>query len=74
MGTLFESIQAAQESSAEARAAFQAEPIRQIELRDTEMGLIALAISRMANSEGWECLSSYDRVALAELERRVASW
>lgn len=74
MGILSDAIRANSESLAMDLAAFQAEPVRQIELRETEMGLISLAISTMANSKGWECLSGYDRVALAELERRVALW
>lgn len=74
MGTLSDAIQANQESVAELLSAFQAEPIRPIDLRDTEMGLIALAIDTLANSKGLECLSGFDRVALAELEKRVARW
>lgn len=53
--------------------AFQAETIRNIELRDTEMGLISMAISIMANSK-IECLSQYDCEALKLLEQRVARW
>ena len=53
--------------------AFQAETIRNIELRDTEMGLISMAISIMANSR-IECLSQYDYEALKLLEQRVARW
>lgn len=73
MGTLSDAIRT-QEPVAEYLAAFQAEPVRQIDLRDTEMGLIALAISTLANSKGLECLNGFDRVALAELEKRVARW
>jgi hypothetical protein len=53
--------------------AFQAEPVRQIELRDTEMGLISMAISMMANGKVG-CLSQYDFEALKALEQRVARW
>jgi hypothetical protein len=52
---------------------FRAEPIRLIELRDTEMGLIALAISQLANSQN-QPLSQYDIEVLKELEKRVAIW
>jgi hypothetical protein len=53
--------------------AFKAEPIRQIELRDTEMGLISLAISQLANGSSGS-LSQYDLEALKALEQRVAHW
>ena len=53
--------------------AFKAEPIRQIELRDTEMGLISLAISQLANGSSGS-LSQYDVEALKALEQRVARW
>jgi hypothetical protein len=53
--------------------AFKAEPIRQIELRDTEMGLISLAISQLANGNSG-ALSQYDTEALKALEQRVARW
>jgi hypothetical protein len=52
---------------------FQTEPTRQIELRETEMGLISMAISTMANSR-IGCLSQYDYDALKLLEQRVACW
>jgi hypothetical protein len=53
--------------------AFIAEPIRLIELRDTKMGLIALAIGQLANSQN-QPLSQYDTEVLGELEKRVAIW
>lgn len=53
--------------------AFRAEPARTIDLNDTEMGLIAMAISMMANSKVG-CLSQYDYEALKLLEQRVARW
>lgn len=53
---------------------FDTEPTRKLELRDTECGLIALAVSMLAVGPHLSCLSEYDREALKHLEQRVAHW
>lgn len=53
---------------------YNAEPTRRLEFRDSELGLIALAIERLASSTEVEALAAGDRLALEFLAHRSARW
>jgi hypothetical protein len=53
---------------------YNAEPTRRLEFRDSELGLIALAIERLASSTEIETLAAGDRLALEFLSHRSARW